>query len=88
LVVGVSFEVLTARSVFATTLLASLYALTAAGMRVPRCYSDLFAVTDWRRERAIPRGISKFYCLWHAVVIGTATPFVTMCHSNRVEQLD
>lgn len=41
-------EVLTARSVSAatTSILASQYTLTAAGMRVPRCYSDLFAVTD------------------------------------------
>lgn len=81
------FEVLTARSVFAATLLASQYTLTAAGIRVPRCFSDLFVVTARSRKRAIPRGISKFHCLWHAVVIGTATPFITTCHSIRVERL-
>ena len=48
LIIFGQFEVLTTRSVFAATLLASQYTLTAAGMRVPRCFffSDLFAVTD------------------------------------------
>jgi hypothetical protein len=76
--------VLAAEPVSAATRLASQHTLTAAGMRVTRCFSHLFAVAEYRPEGTLPRGISKFTCLWHAVAIGTANLLSTMCHSISV----